>query len=253
MLAALGSRAQETSPNDKLLAARVLYYTPTAQGLDSFHCRLQPDWKGLLAQFSDKPVRDADPYLRFLSSVHLAVSDDLHGQGQLEWSEWSRPPPRYVDAAAKMRYGMQETLSGFFTLWNAYMNGTMLPSRDGTTLIQNRAGLHLQARTEDKELSETFDANMLLTEVHLTQPSGDVTAYPKYVDTPDGRLVAAVRMEVHQPPASRAMDLTLHITYAAVSNFRLPETLQYDLRGVGVYVFKFSDCTVRTAETAARR
>ena len=37
--------AQTTSPNTKLLSARALYYTPTVQGLKSFRCTVDFDWK----------------------------------------------------------------------------------------------------------------------------------------------------------------------------------------------------------------
>src|ERR1700744_1439040 len=79
-------RAQTTSPNTKLLSARALYYTPTTQGLKSFHCTVDFDWKDFLARYSGADVKDDSPYLQYLRSIHLAVSDDLNGECKLEWT-----------------------------------------------------------------------------------------------------------------------------------------------------------------------
>ena len=87
-------RRRATSPNTKLMSARALYYTPTAQGLKSFRCTVDFDWKDFLTRYSGADVKDDNPFLQYLRTVHLAIADDLNGDGKLEWTTSSATPGR---------------------------------------------------------------------------------------------------------------------------------------------------------------
>lgn len=235
----------------KLSAARALYYTPTTKGLQSFRCTVDFDWKDMLTRYTGGAVADDNPFLQYLRSIHLAVSDDLKGTGQLEWTTAGTPPAAQQDSAAKLKDGMQQMMTGFFSSWNAYMNGEMVPSPDSTTtVVETPDGLRLHAAAQNADVTELFDKNMLLTEAHVVQPTSDVYAYPTYDNTPDGRVVTAIRTIYRQPPTAPPAELMLSISYAPVQNFRLPETLHYELKNVGAFAFKFSACSVQTAAKA---
>jgi len=235
----------------KLIAARALYYTPTTQGLQSFHCAVAFDWKDMLTRYSGATVPDDNPFLQYLRTVQLGVTDDLKGAGQLEWTASATPPPGQEDSAAKMKDGMQQMMTGFFSSWNAYMNGSMVPAPDATTTVtETPDGLRMHATAPDADVTELFDKNMLLTEAHVVQTTSDVFAYPTYIDTPDGRVVTAIRTVYRQPPTAPPAELTLNIAYAPVQNFRLPESLSYELKNIGAFAFKFSACSVQTAAKA---
>jgi hypothetical protein len=238
----------------KLTAARALYYTPTTQGLQSFRCTVDFDWKDMLTRYSGATVPDDNPFLQYLRSIHLAISDDLRGAGQLEWTTAISPPASQEDSAAKMKEGMQQMMTGFFSSWNAYMNGNMVPAPDSTTTVtETTDGLRMHASAPEADVTELFDKNMLLTEAHVVQPGSDVFAYPTYTNTPDGRVVSAIRTVYRQPPTAPPAELTLNISYAPVQSFRLPETLSYELKNIGAFAFKFSACSVQTAAKAAAK
>src|SRR6185437_16039610 len=138
--------AQTTSPNTKLISARALYYTPTVQGLKSFRCTVDFDWKDFLTRYSGTDVKDDNSLLQYLHSIHLAVADDLNGDGKLEWATSAATPKGKEDSVAKMKDGMQQMMIGFFTSWNAYMNGNMVPVPDSTTTVTDNAdGFRLHA------------------------------------------------------------------------------------------------------------
>jgi hypothetical protein len=244
-------RAQTTSPNTKLLSARALYYTPTTQGLKSFHCTVDFDWKDFLTRYSGADVKDDSPYLQYLRTIHLAVSDELSGDGKLEWTTSSATPEGKADAVAKIRDGMQQMMVGFFSSWNGYMNGNMVPAPDATTTVtENGDVLRLHAAAETTEVTELFDKNLLLTEAHVVQPASDVLAYPTYVDTPDGRVISSIRTVFRQPPTAPPAELNIRVSYTPVQNFRIPDTLSYELKNVGSFEFKFSACSVETTRKA---
>ncbi|HEY4010061.1 MAG TPA: hypothetical protein VGM11_07920 [Acidobacteriaceae bacterium] len=241
-------------PNEKLLAARALYYTPTAQGLKSFHCDVIVDWKDLLTRVGGTEINDDNPLLKYLQTVHLSATDDLRTGGGLEWANTATPPEGKEQAATQMSGGIKQMFNGFFQSWNGYMNGTMVPAPDSSTVVTEAdGGLHLYEKTATAELNESFDKNFLLTDAHVVMPTLDATAYPSYEDTPDGRIVSVIRTVYRQPPSAPPAELTMKIGYAPVSNFRLPETLQYELKNVGLFVFKLSGCTVQTNEKAAEK
>ena len=243
--------AQTTSPSTKLTAARALYYTPTLRGLKSFRCTVDFDWKDFLSRHAGADVTDDNPYLQYLRGVHLAVSDDLNGEGKLEWTTAAVVPAGKEDSVAKMKDGMQQMMTGFFSSWNAYMNGNMVPMPDSTTTVTDNAdGLRVHAAAESTEVTELFDKNLLLTESHVAQPGSDVHAYPTYDDTPDGRVISAIRTVFRQPPNASPAELNIRIGYAPVQGFRIPETLDYELKNVSSFSFKFSACSVEATKKA---
>jgi hypothetical protein len=244
--------AQASSPNTKLISARALYYTPTAQGLKSFHCTVDFDWKDFLTRYSGADVKDDSPYLQYLRTIHLSIADDLNGDGKLEWTTSSGTPEGKEDAVAKIKNGLQQMMLGFFSSWNAYMNGNMVPVPDSTTTVTDSAdGFRLHAAAEDTEVTELFDKNLLLTEAHVVQTASDVHAYPAYTDTPDGRVISAIHTVFRQPPTAPPAELNIRISYTPVQSFRIPDTLDYELKDVGSFTFKFSACSVETTKNAS--
>ncbi|HEV2577726.1 MAG TPA: hypothetical protein VGU25_11005 [Acidobacteriaceae bacterium] len=242
----------QTKASDKLYSARALYYTPTTQGLRSFHCALVIDWKDLLARFSGTDIQEDNPFLKYLQTAHLSVTDDLKSGGQLDWANTAVPPEGKEGPAAKMKEGMQKMITSFFQTWNGYMSGKMVPAPDDSTTVTEVNGtIQLHAKAANMDVTESFDKNMLLTEAHVVTPSIDATAYPTYVDTSDGRVVSIIRTVYRQPPTAPPAEGTFTVSYAMVSNFRLPETLSVNAKNIGAFVFKFSGCSVETAEKAA--
>ena len=255
--AATGTPPKPATPppspaNTKFMSARALYYTPTAQGLKSFKCTVDFDWKDFLSRYANgAEIKDDNPYLQYLRTVRLTVTDDLNGDGALEWTATGAPPAGKEDSATQMQHGMEQMMVGFFSSWNAYMNGTMVPIPDSTTTItETTDGFRMHAASGSIEVTELFDKNLLLTEAHVVQPSNDVYAYPTYTDTPDGRVVSAVRTVFRQPPTAPPAELTINVSYTPVEGFRLPSTLAYELKNVGSFEFKFTNCSVQTNKKA---
>jgi hypothetical protein len=245
-------QAQTTPANTKLLSARALYYTPTVQGLKSFRCTVDFDWKDFLSRHSGADVTDDNPYLQYLRTIHLAISDDLNGAGKLEWTTSADIPAGKEDSVGKIKDGMQQMMVGFFASWNAYMNGNMVAAPDSTTTVTDTAdGLRVHSTAESTEVTQLFDKNLLLTETHVVQQTSDVHSYPIYNDTPDGRIVSAIRTVYRAPPTAPPAELNITVSYAPVQNFRLPETLNYDLKNVSSFAFRFSACSVQKTDKAA--
>jgi hypothetical protein len=241
--------SQDKQAHDRLAAARAQYYTPTANGLKSFQCDASMDWKGLLTRFSGQSVPDDNPALIYLRTVHLSITDNLRGQGSLNWTAADAPPKGMEDALQQIHGGLQTTVAGFFQSWNAYMNGSMVPIPDNTLTVTTVGdGVHLSGSAQDTKLDEDFDKNMLLTQSLVVTPTLKVLATPTFVSTTDGLIVSAVRSQVNQPPTAPESEATFRIDYAKVDSFQIPSHITFDIKNTGTIEIGLSACQVTRAD-----
>ena len=245
--------AQDKDPRSRLATAHAQYYTPTSSGLKSFHCDASIDWKAMLSRFSGKDIADDNPALTFLQTAHLAVSDDLRGEGKLEWTNTVEPPAERKAGMQRMQDGFQSMVSGFFQTWNPYMNGAMVPVPDDSlTVTKSGDGVHLSGTSKGTTLDEDYDANMLLTRTLVTSPSLTVVAIPTYTRTDDGLLLAALTSLVHQPPTAPEIDATFRVEYAKVDSYQIPSHVVFDIKNIGIIEFGLSACKVTVADWAKK-
>jgi hypothetical protein len=246
-------QAQDQQARNRLAQAHALYYTPTTSGLKSFHCEASADWKAMLSRFSGTEVADDNPALKYLETVHLAVNDDLHGKGELEWTGIVEPQADVKAALEQIRDGLQTAVSGFFQSWNAYMNGAMIPLPDSTVSVTTSGdGVHLAGSSAGMNLDEDYDKNMLLAKVVVSTPKLTVQAKPTYVSSEDGLLISSVASEIHQPPAAPAVEETIRVEYAKVDSFQIPSHVVFDIRNIGIIEFGFNACSVTVADWAKK-
>jgi hypothetical protein len=242
--------AQEKAASDRLFAAHAQYYTPTVNGLKSFHCEATIDWKALLTRLSGSEIPEDSPFLKYLRTVHLSVVDQLRGKGSMEWSDTAAPPEGKEENVKQMRDGLQTMMGGFFQSWNAYMNGTMVPFPDKSVEVTTAGnGIHLHGALEHGTFDEDFDKNMLLTQAVVDTHEMKVVAVPTYMRTDDGLVVSTVASQVNQPSSAPPTEVTFHVDYAAVDSFRIPSHLIYDVRNVGVIEFGFNTCQVSVVDS----
>ena len=246
--------AQDKEARNRLIAAHAQYYTPTATGLRSFHCDASIDWKMMLTRLSGVDVADDNPALKFLQTVHLAVSDDLHGKGSLDWTNTVDPPEDKRAGMKQIQEGLETSVAGFFQSWNAYMNGSMVPLPDGTvTVTTSGDGVHMSGTANGMTFDEDFDKNMLLTQALVVTSNLRVLAIPTFTETSDGLIVSSVMSQVHQPPTAPETDATFRIEYAKVDAYQIPSHVVFDIKNTGSIEIGFSACKVTIADWAKKQ
>lgn len=207
----------------------------------------------MLERFSGSSIPDDNPFLKYLQTVHLSVSDQLRGNGSLDWADTAAPPEGKGDAAKQLRDGLQTMVAGLFTSWNAYMNGSMVPLPDNTvTLSAAGDGVHLSGSADDMKIDEDFDKNMLLTQALVVSPALKVLAKPTFVDTADGLVVSAIVNLVNQPPSAPQTEADIRIDYTKVDSFQLPSRVVFDIKNTGVIEVDFSACHASLADWAKK-
>jgi len=245
--------AQDKAARERLFAAHAQYYTPTASGLKSFRCEATIDWRTMLTRLSGTEIREDNPVLKYLQTVHLSVVDQLNGKGSLEWSDTSVPPAGKEAAVKQMREGLQTMVGGFFQSWNGYMDGSMVMLPDNSVEVTTAgAGIHLHATPGNTNFDEDFDKDMLLTQAVVDNPQMRVVAIPTYVRTEDGLVISTVSSRVNQPPSAAPMDVTFRVKYAKVDSFQIPSHVVYDIKNVGVIEVAFDACQVSVADSAQK-
>jgi len=248
------ARAEDKEARDRLAAAHAQYYTPTASGLKSFHCDASIDWRAMLSRFAGTDIPEDNPVLNMLKTVHLAITDDLHGKGSLEWTNTAEPPDNKKAAMQQMQDGLQISVAGFFQSWNAYMNGSMVPLPDSTvTVSKSGEGFHLSGAAKDMAFDEDFDKNMLLTQALVVSPTLKVLATPTFTPTPEGLVVTTVLSQVHQPPTAPETNATFRIEYAKVESYQIPSRVVFDIKNTGVIEIGLSACKVTVSDWAKKQ
>ncbi|MGB9068859.1 MAG: hypothetical protein WCC21_09830 [Candidatus Acidiferrales bacterium] len=239
-----------TAGGNRLFAARAQYYTPTANGLKSFHCEATIDWKAMLKRFSGAEIPEDNPALKYLQTVHLSVVDQLTGKGSMEWIDTGTPPEGQQANLKQMRDGLQTMIGGFFQSWNAYVNGSMVPFPDKTIDVTTEGvKTHLHGASTNMTFDEDYDENMLLTQAVVETSELKVVAVPTYVRTDDGLVVVAVTSQVNQPPAAPALGVTFRVQYTKVDSFQIPSHVVYDIKNIGVIEVAFSACQATVADS----
>jgi hypothetical protein len=127
------------------------------------------------------------------------------------------------------------------------MNGSMIPYPDKSiTVTKSGDDYLLHSKTNEIILDEKYDHNLLLTEAQVLSKDMDATAYPTYMDTPQGRIVSAIRTVFRQPPTAPPAEVLISVSYAKVGSFQLPESLHYEIKNIGSFEFTLDNCSVTT-------
>lgn len=235
----------DLSPAAAFSKARALYYTPSDQGLQGFHCEVSFDWKTFLQKATNQPVPDNDPRLQYLRTIQLTVDDTLRGTGELHWTAPAPPPDGTEDSVNKMRSGFQQIWSGFFQSWNGFFTGDMVTLDSKATVEHTPAGFHVAVRNGPGLAEEQYDNNLLLQKVHVGTPTLDSTVLPSFTPTPQGLLVTSFRSTYRQQDAAAAVDVLMNVRYAPVSSFQLPSEVTVSV-GPASFDFHLANCTVQT-------
>ena len=246
-------KAQDKAACDRLSFAHSQYYTPTASGLKSFQCDASIDWKTMLTRFSGKDIAEDNPFLKQLETVHLTVSDDIHGKGSLNWTRTEDPPKSMEGPLKQIQDGLETTIAGFFQSWNAYMNGSMVPLPDSTLTVTTVAdGIHMSGTSNNMTIDEDFDKNMLLTQVLVVGSDSKVRAVPTYETPPMGG--ACLRFDprsisLPQPPKQKS---TSQWNTRKSALFKFPSHVVFDIKNTGTIEVGFSAGQVSVADWAKK-
>jgi hypothetical protein len=252
---AMSARAQTDNQTNAMVlgwrmsAARSMYYMPGTDGLNSFRCNVIIDWDALFSRIAGRAVPESLPLLRYVNGVRMTTTDDLKGDGSLEWTDTVPPPANQATEAGRIRAALIQAFHGFYQLWNQFMNGVLVRAQDSMTTLSalSGGGLLMHGKTSTEAFDETYDRTMLLMSSRVVTKDIDSTLYPTFEESHEGWRVTDIHVISHQLPNSPAEDYSVRIAYSPVGDFQLPSTLRLSAVGIGYFDITLSNCTINPA------
>ncbi len=227
--AASRTPAQATAkpPDKKAVLEKALqtYYILENQGLKSFQCVVQPDWKKFMDMMAQKPSTGEDPRLALLIPVQYSVVVDNQGDPKITpFLETGGTPDPSVDGIVA---GAQRTILGFFQSWNSMVLSSLFsPSEeDSYTLFDQPDGYKLTEKAEEQNIELTLTKDFVLTTMHVTAPGVVISIRPKYTKIDKGLLMTGLDDDIN----NGSQKVSVQIQYQTVEGFQLPGKVSYQV------------------------
>lgn len=213
-------------PLDKktvLQKALQTYYILENQGLKSFQCVVQPDWKKFMDSQAEKPGTE-DPRLPMLSPVQYSVAVDNQADPQITPI---RPAGGTPDSSVDgMVAGAQRAILGFFQSWDSMVLSSLFsPSEeDSYTLSEQPDGYKLAEIAGEQHIELSLTKDFVLTTMHVTAPGVVISIYPKYTKIDKGLLLMT---SFDDDINNGSQKVNVQIQYQTIEGFQLPSKVSY--------------------------
>jgi len=214
-------------PLDKkavLQKALQTYYILENQGLKSFQCVVQPDWKKFMDSDAAKPANGEDPRLALLSPVQYSVADDDQGDPKITPI---RPAGGMPDSSVDgMVAGAQRAILGFFESWNSMVLASLFSpaEEDSYGFSEQPDGYKFTEIAGEQHIELSLTRDYVLTLMHVTAPGVVISIKPKYTKIDKGLLLMT---GFDDDINNGSQKLSVQIQYQTIEGFQLPSKVSY--------------------------
>jgi hypothetical protein len=222
---ALQSAPAATDKNAILQKARQSYYVLQNEGLKSFQCVIQPNWKQLLEYLMQKPLPANDPKLAMLNALqYSAVIDE---QGSVKLTPF-RPAAANIDSSVDQVIAEgQQVVDGFFKSWIPMsVTGAFPADQDQNYALSDQPdGYHLIQKVGDATVEMILSKEIVLTAMKVTTSTANILMLPKYSKTEKGLLLNSVDTDINKG----TQVVNFQVQYKTVEGFQLPDKVSYQV------------------------
>jgi hypothetical protein len=226
-LAASQGLAQSTATtlDKKTVLEKALhsYYILENQGLKSFQCIVQPDWKKFIDAMAQKPIAGEDPRLALLMPVQYSVAVDTQGDPQITpVLTTGGIPDSSVEGVVA---GAQRTILGFFQSWDSMVLSSLFsPSEEASyTLLEQQDGYKLTEISGELNIEILLTKDFVFTTMKSTAPGVVILVKPQFTKTGKGLLMTGMDDDIN----NGSQKVNVQIQYQAVEGFQLPSKVSY--------------------------
>jgi len=227
--AGLSPTQSPAKPSEKkvvLQKALQTYYILENQGLKSFQCVVQPDWKKFMDAAAQKPATGEDPRLALLIPVQYSVVVDSQGDPQITpvMTTGGTSDPSVEGVVA----GAQRTILGFFQSWDSMVLTSLFSpaEEDSYTLSQQPEGYKLTEIIGEQHIELSLTKEFVLTTMHVTAPGVVISINPKYTKTDKGLLLmTGMGGDIN----NGSQKVSVQIQYQTIEGFQLPNKVSYQV------------------------
>jgi len=218
------SAAKPLDKKTVLQKALQTYYVLENQGLKSFQCVVQPDWKKFMDTEEPKPANGEDPRLAMLSPVQYSVAADNQGDPKITAV---RPTGGTTDSSVdQIVADAQRAVLGFFESWDSMVLTSLFsPSTDdGYTLSEQPDGYKLTTVAGEQHIEISLTKDFVFTLMHITAPGVVISINPKFTKTDKGLLL----MTGYDDDINNgSQKVNVQIQYQTIEGFQLPSKVSY--------------------------
>ena len=237
-------QANPTASNDAWLThVRSLYSSTDRDGLNSFDCTVQPDWRAVIASANQGQV-DAlgERKIAALSTAQVTLHAHLDGTATIDFNV-PNPPPDLADNINTFSGATKQALGGFIQFWSPFANESVIPVNsqgvDFTTTPDGGHVLHITDGTTS--VTETFDGNDVLREYDVQMTGVTALFTPTFTPSPRGLQVTKF-LAHYQAQGQPDQQMQVWITYGLVGNYSIPSEVDMSLVGSATFNVALSGC-----------
>jgi len=215
------------TPDKKTILEKALhtYYILENQGLKSFQCTVQPDWKKFTDAVIPKPTTGEDPRLALLLPVQYSVAVDIQGDPKITpiLTTGGTLDPSVQGVVA----GIQQTVLGFFQSWDSLVLSSFFsPSQEAAyTISEQPNGYKITEISGELNIEVLLTKDFLLTTMKSTAPGMVIFQKPQYTRTDKGLLMTGMDDDIN----NGSQKVNIQIQYQTIEGFQLPGKVTYQV------------------------
>lgn len=220
------SAAKPLDRKTVLEKARQTYYILEDQGLKSFQCVVQPDWKKFIDSMVQKPANGEDPRLALLMPVQYSVAVDNQSDPKITpIMTTGGTPDSSVEGVVA---GAQRTVLGFFQSWDSMVLSSLFsPTEEQSyTFSEQPAGYKFAETIGELNVELSLTKDFVLTSTKSTAPGVIILIYPKYTKIDKGLLLMT---GMDDDINNGSQKVSVQIQYQTLEGFQLPSKVSYQV------------------------
>jgi hypothetical protein len=212
-------------PDKKTILEKALhsYYVLENQGLKSFQCTVQPDWKKFMDTMAQKPATGEDPRLALLIPVEYSVA--INNQEDPKITPILTTGGTLDPSVQGIVDGAQRTLLGFFQSWDSMVLSSLFsPSEEASyALLEQPDGYKLTQISGEMNIEILLTKDLVFTTMKSTAPGVVILVKPHFTKTDKGLLMTSMDDDIN----NGSQKVNVQIQYQTVDGFQLPGKVSY--------------------------
>jgi hypothetical protein len=239
--------AQATSTaegNDAWLAhVRSLYSSTSRDGLNGFDCTIQPDWRAMIASANSGKV-DAlgERKIAALNAAQITLHARMDGTSTIDFNA-PDPPTDLAGVMKTFSDATKQSMGGFVQFWSPFANETVIPdTSQGVDFAATPDGGRILNISEGgTTVTETFDANDVLTEYDVHMSGVTALFTPTFSPSPKGLRVTKF-LAHYQAHGGPDQEMQVWVTYGQVGGYTIPSEVDMTLLGTATFNVALTGC-----------
>jgi hypothetical protein len=213
--------SKKLDKSEVLQRANDAYYVLQTQGLKTFQCNIQPNWKQMFEGIRKNTVPDDDPLL--VSLVHVQFSVTVDDQGRSKVASILPTGGNLDPTANRAVDDFRVMFEGFFQFWSLLAFKSIFPSASeiGSNFYQESDGYHFGEQQEGGYSEYVLTKAWVLTTMKMVTRAGTVVVHPRFTKTSKGLLLASMNVDLN----NGTHKISFEIQDQEISGFHLPSRL----------------------------